>query len=176
MIENWKRARSRSRVVAALAVGLTLFTSTPAWAGGKAKADWGTIQLSNVGDEPCASGQATLTNVERTWYCYDEYPPGSPWPILHVWAQYTGVLTVACQNLNPRATYWTPAGTFRAGRTGTGTVKGKVSFEIVYIHDTWTGSTTLLKWFVVDVIRLDADGSETTVLTGDFFPPWHASP
>jgi hypothetical protein len=113
---------------------------------------WG-IEVANVGDEPLASGVATLTNVRSMQYDYPPYPP----PVVHVYA-FAGQLSLTCENLTPGATYATPVGTFRADRTGTGNVKGKLHF----------GWTDLNYWlpFEVDIDRLDPDGSSTTVLVG----------
>ena len=165
----------RLGLAAVLVVGLTLLASTPARAGEKAKADWGTIELANVGDELDASGEATLTEVR--WISSLSYyldPWWVEYPDVHTDAKYTGVLTVTCRNLKPGARYWTPAGTFKANRTGTGTVKGKVTFWIAIEHSTWTGEEYIWPW-VVDVDRLDPDDSSPTVLTGYFYPPWYVT-
>lgn len=154
----------RLGLVAVLAVGATLFASTPAQAKGE---DWGTIQLTNVGDEPQASGQASLTNV----VCRDSNPyDPDPWRTGYC----SGKLTVYCRNLTPGATYWTPAGTFTANRKGNGAIIGKVVFTVEWYRSDWWGPVVTLP-YVVDVIRLDPDGSgfvETLVLTGEFSPPW----
>ena len=155
MIENWKRARSRSRVVVALAVGVALFASTPAQAG--RSEDWGTIQLTNTGAEPEASGQASLTNVKFEGF--------GDWTLC-----YSGQLSVKCKNLTPGARYSTPAGTFTANRKGNGLVNGKVFITVGWYDDGWFGPQ-VTEPYVVDVVRLNADGSSTTVLTGDYVPP-----
>ncbi len=160
----------RLGLVAVFLVGVTLLASTPAAAEGKVKGeDWGTVELENVGDEPQASGQASLNNVELVL----------AWVGLHV---YKGELTVTCQGLTPRATYWTPAGTFKADRTGAGQVKGRVEFEFHWVYwgwdepvfgdsPPWIGGEPYwdgpYPWgFMVDVARLNPDGSEAVVLSG----------
>jgi hypothetical protein len=142
-------------LVALLMVGPALFVSTPAQAGKIALPDagnWGTVQLTNVGDEPGASGEASLTDVR----CLHEDPP----LCLH-----SGTLTLKCQNLTPGATYLTAAGTLKPNRKANGEweVTGKVLFLFDYLN--WEPP------YVVEVVRLDPDGSSTTVLTGYFFPP-----
>jgi hypothetical protein len=132
--------------------------------------DWGTIQLANVGDEPGASGVATLTNVSLTdWSAYDG---GSGWPgaPFQFTEQYTGVLSVTCLGLWPGATYSTPAGSFQAARRmGAGKVKAKVTFVL------WRycvpGEYSVISPFEVTASRLSPDGSSTTVLMGDLYPP-----
>ena len=147
-----------------LAVGVTLFVNTPTQAE-----DWGTVQFTNLGDEPQASGQATLKKVSYylSWYDADEY-----W---HEYGNgYRGTLTVECKNLTPGATYSTPAGTFKADSRGKGKVSGKVSFIIVY-EVSWWGDTIwqceLVGPYEVGVTRVNADGSDTPVLSGFFVPP-----
>jgi hypothetical protein len=71
---------------------------------------------------------------------------------------------VKCRNLTPGATYWTPAGTFTADVTGAGKISAKVSFG------DFAGEWDPPDPYVVDVVRLDPDGSSTTVLTGEFYP------
>lgn len=55
----------RLGLAAALVGGVTLLASTPARAG-KVADRWGPHELANVGDEPRASGKATLTDVVCT--------------------------------------------------------------------------------------------------------------
>ncbi|HUT91550.1 MAG TPA: hypothetical protein VMY37_18775 [Thermoguttaceae bacterium] len=143
-----------------LVVGVTLLGSTSARAA--APGDWGTVQLTNVGDEPGATGEASLTRVKRLWSDVQE------WMRIDY---YSGKLTVKCRNLTPGATYSTPAGTFLADRKGNGGVSGQVMFS-VYVDEGWWGPTSVMEPYVVDVVRLDPDGSCTTVLTGEFVPPW----
>lgn len=120
--------------------------------------DWGAVELANVGDEPQALGEATLTNVRYVGWYYDG------WLWYYV---YSGDLTVTCHNLQPRATYWTRVGTFQTDRRGTGKAGGKAS--AVYFYD-WDWSPNP----EIDVVRFNADGSRTTVLTSDgFLPPWY---
>jgi hypothetical protein len=158
----------RLGMAALLVFGLTLLASTPARG---AHEDWGTIQLTVTGAEPGASGEATLTKVEWQDTFVVHGDGGESSEPIYAYVTYTGVLTVSCQNLKPGETYWTPAGTFKANRKGSGTVKGKVNFVIEYEYVGY--EPVLTKCYVVDVIRLDPDGSSVTVLTGDFFPPWY---
>jgi hypothetical protein len=148
----------RFGLAALLAVGVTLLASTPARAAGGEK--WGTIQLTNVGDEPQASGEASLTHVNRWWTEVIEW--------LRI-DYYSGKLSVKCQNLTPGATYSTPAGTFTADRKGNGGASGQVSFTVC-VDEGW-GGPTVIEPYVVDVVRLNPDGSSTPVLTGTFVPP-----
>jgi len=112
--------------------------------------NFGTIQLANTGEEPSASGQATLRHVtcdvyvdifNQAWWCYQ------------------GTLLVKCQNLVPGATYSTPVGTFTADSKGTGTATGEVGW-VEYPFEGFDG--------YVEVVRLDGDGSSTSVLGGWF--------
>ena len=139
---------------ALLAVCVTLFASTSAWAAKPEHAasgeDWGTIELANMGDEPFASGVASLTNVDWVRVAKGAF-------------LYGGRLSVTCHNLTPGATYWTPAGTFIANRKGSGKVSGDVWLELNY---GW--SWVSVSPFVVDIVRSNPDGSGTPVLTGTF--------
>jgi hypothetical protein len=103
-------------LAALLAIGVVLLASTPAQAR---VVTWGPYQLANVGDEPQASGEATLTKVEA----FGVYADGDV-----VGVQYTAVLTVKCTGLTPGATYSTPVGTFQADRKGKGSVRGQVDW------------------------------------------------
>jgi len=105
-----------------LAVGVTLLASTPAWAD-----PWwhsfpthrGPCRLENVGDEPEASGQATLSHISA-------YPDVPSIPPLY----YTAELTVKCTGLKPGATY-SPGGSlalYQADHRGAFTAKGEVVF------------------------------------------------
>jgi hypothetical protein len=159
-------------MAAVLMVGVTLLASTPASA--EDRGDWGTIQLTETGAEPGASGVATLAKVNCTFsFSYTDGEWWNPYPDVHEYREYRGHLTVTCHNLNSGATYWTPAGTFKADRTGTGTASGKVDFVLEYGFSTWSGEVGFSNWLMVDVIRLDSDGSSVTALKGDFFPPWY---
>ena len=153
----------RLGLAAVLVVGVTLLASTPAWARVQWR-DWGTIWLTNTGAEPEASGEAALTNV----VCRDSNPyDPDPWRTGYC----SGKLTVSCQNLTPGATYLTPAGTFTANRKGGGKISGQVVFTVEWYNSDWWGPVVTLP-YVVDVVRLDPDGSSTLVLTGEFSPPW----
>ncbi len=138
----------RLGLAALFAVGVTFFASTSAWAG--SGEDWGTIELANIGDEPQASGSASLTNVDWLRVAKGAYI-------------YTGRLSVTCHNLTPGATYWTPVGTFIANRKGDGKVSGYAPLVLIYGWS-WVSVEPL----VVNVIRSIPDGSNTTVLTGTF--------
>jgi hypothetical protein len=154
---NWKRAPNRSRIVLALAIGMILFANTPAWAAKPNKDirdNWGSIQLTNTGAESQATGEASLAQVVMT-------PDPTPWGLSY---DCSGRLTVKCQNLTPGATYWTAAGTFTANDKGVGRITGEVRFGF-YVPG-WGPPEPYV--VVVDVVRLDPDGSRTTVLTGAF--------
>ena len=149
-------------IAALLAVGLTLFAKPP-----PRGEDWGSIQFANLGDEPRATGVATLTGVNWTSLSHYDYE--------YLWMAYQGTLTVECQNLTPGARYSTPAGTFKADRRGRGKVTGDVSFVIVW-EISWWGSSTMLLGdlvapYVVEVVRLNPEGSSTPALSGSFVPP-----
>ena len=150
----------RLGLAALLAVSVTVLASTAARAA--APGNWGTVQLTNIGDEPGASGEASLTHVKRLWSDVQEWMR-----IDH----YSGKLTVKCRNLTPGATYSTPAGTFIADRKGNGGASGQVLFT-VYVDEGWWGPTAVMDPYVVDVFRLNGDGTCTPVLTGTFVPPW----
>ena len=157
---------TRLGVVAVFAVGVTISMSSPALARVSWR-NWGTIQLASIGDEPEASGEASLTNV----VCRDSNPyDPDPWRTSYC----SGKLTVYCQNLTPGATYWTPAGTFTANRKGEGKISGQVNFTVEWYNSDWWGPV-VSDPYDVKVIRLDPDGSsfvENLVLTGEFDPPW----
>jgi hypothetical protein len=141
----------RLGLVALVVVGVALLASAPAQAG-KVADPWGPHELANVGDEPRASGTATLTDVVCTGW-------GSGYPGPWYYEAYTAVLTVQCRKLTPGATYWTCVGTFIADRTGKGSATGQVSW--FYRTDPWWGNSGGL---VVDVVRAD----DTVVLHTDW--------
>jgi hypothetical protein len=160
--------------VAAVVVAAMLLAGTSAQAkapGGEDWSNWGTTQLTNVGDEPQAFGEATLTKVESKDTFVLHGDGGESSEPMYAYVMHTGVLTVSYQNLKPGETYWTPAGTFKVDRKGSGTVKGKVWFVIEYEYVGY--EYVLTKCYVVDVIRLEPDGSGTAVLAGEFYPPWY---
>ena len=76
-----------------LLLGATVLAATMAQAKPRLGI-WGPVELANVGDEPGASGEATLTDVVLV----DSYT-GSGWYS----ESYTGTLTVACKGLTPGA-------------------------------------------------------------------------
>jgi hypothetical protein len=142
--------------LAVLVVGATLLASAPAKA--KPKDDghgWSTIELANTGDEPNATGQATVENVKY------EGNDGAGNAIYSIKA------SVSCQNLTPGATYRTPLGSFTANRKGEGNIRGTV-----VVIDTGEGHWDLPEWFEwllrVTVYRLNTDGSSTLVLYGSW--------
>jgi len=150
----------RLGLVALLVVAVTLVASAPAWAkpgGTSAGGNWGTIQLMNTGAEPEAAGEASLTGVKVVAEADFFWPYGVSY-------RCSGKLTVNCQNLTPGASYWTPAGMFTADDTGAARISAKVSFGF-YVAD-WDPADP----YMVEVARLDPDGSDTTVLTGYFYP------
>jgi len=140
-------------MAALLALGMTLVASTPARAKKPAGESWSPIKLTNVGDEPQASGEATLTDVVLVDIHFNE--SGSV-----CWECYTAGLRMDCKNLTPGATYSTPAGTLTAGSRGKVTVAGNVYFEIGYSPN-WDGWPPVWKpWpYVVDVVRLNPGGA-----------------
>lgn len=149
---------NRFRLAVLLLILGALFATSPALAvkpGHSGGDSWGKVQLLNTGDESLATGTASLTGVKLVGVWND-------W----TWSLYTysGKLTVNCRNLTPGSTYWTPAGTFTADATGAGKTTGSVEFWLV------AGDWNPLGPFVVDVVRLDSDGSSTTVLTGELWP------
>ena len=86
-------------LAALFVIGVALFTSTPALA-----VDFGTIELTNRGLEPGASGQATLTNV--TFLGFGSLLSSSPaYPSTYFEEVYKGELTVTLEGLSPGATY-----------------------------------------------------------------------
>jgi len=165
----------RLGLAALLAVGLTLLASTPARAkkpGGEIGGDtWGPIELTNVGDEPQASGKATLTEVVLV----DVYDSG----LVH-WQCYTGRLSVQCRHLTAGATYsigtgWflpAPMWTVTANSAGKVETSEDVYFEIGY-SPTWEWPFDWVLSFPcqVGVFRLEPDGSSTKVLAGELRPP-----
>jgi hypothetical protein len=137
-------------LVALLVLGAALSASTPAWAQ---------IDLTPTGAEPGATGQASFSDVRRFWGIID--------PVNGISASWiTCTLNVTCQGLTPRATYMVPnAGTFRASRDGTGSLKAR-GFSLVWRF--WNG--VLLSEPQVQVYRVNGDGSYTLVLWRAF--PW----
>jgi hypothetical protein len=145
-----------------LAVGLTHLANGPAQAQPRdAGGYWGPIELTNVGDEPGAWGEAALTKVVLLFSYIDSEPMESG---VLVRSFYTAKLTVKCRGLTPGQLYSTPAGTFRADRKGTGNISGQVDFEIAY----WSSGWGMVERFEVGVDRAEADGSGTVVLMGTF--------
>jgi hypothetical protein len=85
----------RFAFAALLLLAATLIAGRPARAE-----DWGEIHLVNEGNEPLASGQATLTNVT-----YGGYVLVGTSPVVTVAELFQGQLTVTCQGLTPGKTY-----------------------------------------------------------------------
>jgi len=162
----------RLGLAALLVVAVTLLASTPAWAAPKVCRP-GPVELANVGDEPRASGEATLTEVVLVG-CYSDSPYVD-------WSCYTGKLSLKCKNLTPGATYCIgelrlgglfppiPVATITADNGGKVEFSGDVYFEIDSFYG-WDGLERGA--YVVVVDRLNSDGSSTTVLRGHFFP-WY---
>lgn len=160
----------RIGLAAVLLLGVVLLGSTTAWAKPTKPTKPAEpiepvgICLWPVGDEPgaCAEGSFTVQNVKQT--VYRGYA-GTSW----VCWSYTGKLSLACQGLRPGATYLTPAGRFTADATGAGSVTGKATLSVCKIvvngWEDWRPD-------VIDVVRLDPDGSTTTVLSGVFWGTW----
>ena len=133
----------------ALVVGAQLAT-LPALAA-KPGAVWGSIELTNVGDEPQATGQAIVKSVK-----YEGITGTGD-------VLYSARVSVACQGLTPGATYRTDLGTFTANRKGQGTISGTVRL----IDRGYGGESdnVVFDWLLgVDVVRLGPDGSSTLVL------------
>lgn len=135
-------------LTALLVLGATLYASRPAYAQEF-------YDLTSTGAEPSAAGQFALTRVKflMTW---SDYPP-TGWS----YASYQGTLYVSCQGLTPGAWYSTSAGKFRAASDGTASAKTtKFYFGYSFYYGTLMEST------LVAVSRINADGSQTPVLTG----------
>jgi hypothetical protein len=109
-----------------LVISAGVFASAPALAGRLV------YPLVNTGVEPAAKGYALPGELRIR---------GSLW--------YQKV-TIRCENLTPRASYWTPVGSFTASRQGDGSATGWVYYDASY----WG----------LHVDRLNPDGSAVTVL------------
>jgi hypothetical protein len=127
-------------LAALLVVGATLFASPPASAGKYVPLPL--ILLQNAGDEPEASGQVW----QSKWATVGEDDSGRPLLALRT--------AVTCQGLTPGASYWTQVGTFRAKKDGKGQTSGTIVLSYPWV-------------LVVNVDRLNADGSSTPVLYGE---------
>jgi hypothetical protein len=92
-----------------LAVGVTLFASTPVQAK-----SWTIVQLWNTGAEPDAFGEAKLGPSKLT-----RPDPRNP--------VYDTRVSISCHNLTPGATYSTPVGDFIADAGGDGKVTGRTA-------------------------------------------------
>jgi hypothetical protein len=129
---------------------------------------WGG-EFHNVGDEPRAAGQAWLTDmvlVDEHWEEESVCDWGAS-AIIH-YKHYTATLNVECRRLTRDATYWTPVGTFTSP-SGPTTISGNVDFEVASWQccDHW-GCYDRGEGYIVEVIRLDEDGSATPVLSRGF--------
>jgi hypothetical protein len=172
----------RLALAALLLLAATLIAGKPARGE-----DWGAIDLVNEGNEPQATGQATLTNV-TSWAFH--IVGTSPGPVA---AEYfSGQLTVTCQGLTPGKTYRiSPAlgavnppkkkpdfFSFMAAADGSGGTGGPipVTFQIVWFMD-YFGN-----WYVYDpdgcVVAVSRkEGSRlTVVLSGLFLDPYPTYP
>ncbi len=172
------RPLKRVGLAVLLAVGASLLASTLARAKKPASGSesWGPINLWNVGDEPKASGQATLTDVVYV----GGFETSLGW---EDW--YTGRLSVQCSHLTPGATYlirahdwnwfpgfdeWTVTASDSGGKVQ---VREDVEFSIARVwiqDDPWSPGHWSESKYQVHVVRLDPDGSSTTVLHG-LLPP-----
>jgi hypothetical protein len=134
-------AKKRVSLAMALLIGVALNVSTPALAE-----DWAPtpVPLTNTGDEPNASGEATLTGVTLV----------SAYPVENMSGydfveEYSGQLSVTCRGLTPRAVYQIgPIGYgsnkryqpipyffgFKASVDGAGGCSGSVSFTLHYLN------------------------------------------
>ena len=150
---------------ALLVIGATLCASARAQ----------TFQLENTGVEPSAAGQATLAKVKflgsYTW----SNPLGTAG---HTSLLYSGQLTVKCQGLTPRATYWINGfnTAVKTGKDGTLQAQSK-NWDFDY-QDGWyvdQNSGQHVDYFdypKVNVFRVNPDGSRTTVLYVELpYPP-----
>jgi hypothetical protein len=118
-----------------VAVGVTLFASTPAQAGKGQAVRW---ELYNTGVEPLATGQYTLTKW-RLEYVIPGYGTFGSYQV-----------TVTCQNLTPGATYSAGGAAFTANSRGA----GKSTFRAIV--DPYFGL-----YLAVD--RLGPDGAVTVL-------------
>ena len=146
----------RVGLAALLVVGMALFASTPARAGRPVNIYQ--CELENTGDEPEATGHAAVVDVKYKGVNADGDEV--------FWLK----ASVTCQHLTPHATYWTPVGTFTANGKGNGNVVGWV--DIVVPADSQEDFVLFWLTYVVEVVRLDQDGNETTVLSAPPPPPW----
>jgi hypothetical protein len=140
---------------ALLVLGATLCASTPAWAQ---------IDLTPTGAEPGATGQASSSHVRfvNSGIIDPAYGIGSEY--------YTCTLYVTCQGLTPGATYTVTnsnAGTFKASRDGTGSVK-VVKYPLIWEYQ----NGMLYLEPRVQVYRINPDGSYTLVLWEELSSPW----
>ena len=136
-----------------------LLTAPPILAGSGSKnvknqspISFGSIQLTNIGDEPAALGEASLRKVTCDVYV-DRY--------YQTWWIYHGTLTIKCRNLIPGATYSTRVGNFTANSNGAGSISGEVGFTL----GDWIPAGFPVE---VEVVRLEGDSSSIPVLTGCF--------
>jgi hypothetical protein len=169
----------RFALAAVLLLPTTLIAGRPARAE-----DWGAIDLVKEGNEPPATGQATLTSVASGGFFLE----GGPYAVYAV-EQLYGQLTVTCQGLTPGKTYQIspPLGvvnprnkkpnyfSFRAAADGSGGSGGPIPvvFSIWWLQDPYLGT-----WGVMDpdgcVVAVSrTDGSRLTlVLTGVLLDPY----
>jgi hypothetical protein len=135
-------------LVVLMVVGATLSASTPAWA-------W--INLTPTGAEPGATGQASSSDVQFVSMGILDPTNG-----ISYWG-YSCTLYVTCQGLTPGATYMVPnAGTFKASRDGTGSLKKPAKgYPLMWAY---TSDGVLYSRPGVGVSRINPDGSYTLVL------------
>ena len=135
-------------VAALLVLGATLSAGRPAYAQEF-------YDLTSTGAEPTTAGQFALTRV-KFLMVWSDYPP-TGWS----YVSYQATLHVRCQGLTPGAWYSTSAGKFRAASDGTGSAKTtKFYFGYSFYYGALMDST------LVEVSRINADGSQTLVLSG----------
>lgn len=138
-------------LTALLILGATLYATAPAQAQ--------TFDLTPTGDEPNATGQASLSHVKYDSTGFIDPTNGIGY------TTYMCTLYMTCQGLTPGATYLTSAGTFKANRDGTGSAKA-ARYRL-----TWYDWVDFYGLHVqpprVYVYRVNPDGSFTLVLWGD---------
>jgi hypothetical protein len=103
----------RISLAAVFLLGTTLCASTPTRAQGPSDlpSDWGPVELTNMGAQPQAMGQAWLTDVVYKYESVDgPYGYLSTYPITYTYWYYTyhyeGTLHVTCQHLDPKKNYY----------------------------------------------------------------------
>jgi hypothetical protein len=143
----------RFGVAAVLALGATLYASTPAWAQ---------IDLTPTGAEPGVTGQASSSHVRYVNSGIIDPANGIGYDY------YTCTLYVTCQGLTPGATYMVSnGGTLKASRDGTGSIKA-ARYPLIWEYQ----NGMLYSEPRVQVYRINPDGSYTLVLWAELSSLW----